>query len=511
MFFKRLVITLSCLLLFMCGTFSLVGCADDTFTVRFQKGATDASLYYGREVQKVSSSSQIVEPIYIRPGYNFAGWNKSISLLDKDSTVVAQWKAYEFEVVFYANGGADALGNKIVVVQTDSAYNLVENQPNFIKVGYDLSWDMDLNLITKSCSVNAVWTPKKYDLVFKDILGNDFANNTLKVSYNDKIDNISITPPHVDGKKFAYWVGSGNGLPLDSGVIWKFDNSETFEPVYVLENQFLIKYDINGGKRSEKRYYYSEQDQNVQILTNPVRDGYVFDGWLINDGTVPKLSEDITINDFKVNGAYQDVKLTAVWESRPYNITFNADGGTILGEDQKRVWFGESVGELPVAEKEGYEFLGWECDSEIVPVNYVWEKLTDKTFKAVYKARYYVSFTLTTSIGKDDQELLCKLVKWGGVVNDGQTEFTQVVFELLEGQSLYSRYGFEVMPVVDPIEQKGENKFSFGNRWDWIDANQNKIAVNQATIFSADNLSGIKGGDTIILVPFCKVNWSPKY
>ena len=508
---KRLVIIILCVLTCIVGGFSAVGCSENKFTIRFEGGAIDADCYYGKQVQTVSSSKEIVEPVYTRPGYNFVGWNKSISKLNKDTTVVAQWKAYDFEVTFYGNGGVDSQGNKSVTILTDSAHNLYENRPIFTKVGYDLSWDKDLKEITMSCSVNAIWTPKKYDLVFKDINGFDFDQNIIKINYNDVVTDINITPPPIQNQKFAYWKGQETGLPLDKGVVWKDDEGEIFEPVYVPESDFLISYDINGGQRSQKVYSYSEQDQGAEILVNPFREGYAFNGWLINDGTEPKLSEDITIEDFKQNGSYKDVKLTAVWENRPYKITFDANGGTISGQTQKEVWYGNALGELPVPQKEGFEFFGWQYDEEIITEQYVWDKESDATLTAIYKAKYYVRFSLSTIIGKDDTEIKFKLIKWGGVVNDGATAFEEVVLELLEGQSLHSRYGFEVMPVVDPIEKKGINEYVFGNCWQRIDENGKVYEVHQGTIFNAENLSGIKGGDTIVLVPFCKLNWSPRY
>ena len=76
---------LICFLLGACCLFTGVGCDDGTFTVRFEKGADDAVLYYGKQEQKVRSSAEIEEPIFIRPGYNFVGWNKSISRIEKSN------------------------------------------------------------------------------------------------------------------------------------------------------------------------------------------------------------------------------------------------------------------------------------------------------------------------------------------------------------------------------------------------------------------------------------------
>jgi hypothetical protein len=193
----------------------------------------------------------------------------------------------------------------------------------------------------------------------------------------------------------------------------------------------------------------------------------------------------------------------------PYRVSFDTDGGALIGESVKDVAFGNVLGELPTAQKEGYEFFGWEYDGEIVNSSTIYQIPMDVEFKAVYKAKYTVRFSLTTTIA--NKAIECRLVKWGGVTNDGTTEFTDVVLELVEGQSLYSKYGFEVMPIVDPIEPQGENEYVFGNAWLWIDENGLAHKVNQGTIFSSENLNGITGGSQIVLIPYCKLTWTPRY
>lgn len=511
MFAKRVIAILICVLLSVCCVFVGVGCDDGTFTVRFDKGATDAVLYYGEQEQKVKSSTEIEEPIFIRPGYNFVGWNKSISRIEKSTTVVAQWKKYSFEVVFNANGGQDALGNKTVVVKVDSAVELMEKAPTFVKKGYTLSWSVDLGGIQGNCSVDAVWTIEDYQLIFKDISGGDFANNVLTANYNQIIQDISISAPAVSGKRFACWVDK-NGLPLDKGVVWNKAEGDTFYPQYVDENEFVITYDLNGGERENFVYSYSaSQNENDCILKDPVRGGYAFKGWKINGSQTTYFSQDISLKDFKVDGQYADVSLVAEWENKPYLLEFETDGGTISGVTSKQVEFGKPIGALPTVQKNGYVFIGWFYDGDLIRETDLWLYPKDTTFIARYRAKYKIQFSLSATVSTDGAFLRCKLLRWGSVVNDGQTDFESVVIDIEEGQSLYSASGFDKMPVVDPIEEQRVNEYSFGNDWLWVDANGNAHPVYCSTIFNPENFEGITGGQTILLVPRCKTTWSPRY
>lgn len=484
------------------------------FTVTFSGGADDAELYYGKSVQVVSSSNQIIEPIYVRPGYNFVGWNKSISRIDNDTTVKAQWKQYTFEVTFLSNGGQTEDGNKSVVLTVDSAYELAEKQPQFIKEGYDLSWSIDLKTITSSCTVHAVWTPVQYALTFKDELSNDFLNNTMSVEYNANINSITINPPQKADKKFAYWADglSEDALPIDDGIIWQKDSGEILYPHYVDSDNFVIKYNLAGGNRYKKVYSFNENTGlDARILTDPERTGYEFMGWLINDGSVPKLSEDVTVSDFLVDGHFADVSLKAVWRSASYILEFDTLGGTIVGNGLVQVDYGQPIPTLPTAEKEHYDFIGWYYDGKMIEQSDIWLYSKQVTLVAKYKAHYKLRFSLDGVVREQDPQLRCELVKWGSLISDGQTGFEQTYLNIKEGQSLYDAFNFTIMPLVKPIEQEGMHEYNFSNKWLWIDGQGGRHEIYCNTILNDNNLLGIKGGDEIVLVPYCRSIWSPLY
>lgn len=510
MFKKRwLNLILSFIMVFTAVFFS-TGCNEKTFTVTFEGGAQDAILEWGKEVQKVTTSSQIKEPVYIREGYNFVGWDRSISMLKESTTVKAQWREYQFQVIFQSNGGKTENNEEEIVLTVGSAFELKQKQPNFIKEGYQLSWDKDLSRITSSCTVNAVWTQKKYDLEFLDKNGLPFANNKIQATYNEILGDITVVAPQVSGKRFACWTEgvSVNSMPIDKGVIWREDKGAVFYPNYVDENEFVITYDLDGGERGQRTYSYSADMSGEQnILLDPEREGYSFEGWLINDSQTPKLSDDITINDFKVNGEFRDVTLKAVWGNRPYVIDYDAQGGVLIGETNKQVTYNQAIGTLPKVQKAGYVFVGWYYDGKLLTEQDLWKYPKNATLTAKYLAEFKVKFSLNTIVDINGALIDCKVVNLGSVSQSA--DLIDVELSIIEGQSLYTAFGFTKMPTVAPIEQAGITEYEFGGYWKWIDEFGKEYKIDSTTVFSLNIFTDVKGGETILLVPHCRKIWSP--
>ena len=504
--YKRLLTIILCVALCL-FSFNISGCKNNkSFTVTFSGGHEDALLYHGDEVQVVENSSQIVEPIYVREGYNFIGWNLSISRIDKSTTVIAQWKKYDIEVVFYANGGKDGDGNRTIKITANSAKQLIDNQPQFKKKGYTLSWEPQLETITSSCQVNAVWTVNDYVATFKDKNGNNFKGNTLDITYNKAFYHNSICAPNVSGMKFAYWKDN-NGVPFDNGMVWDIDDDVVLSAVYLPQEDYVIYYDLNGGNRQEggnQRFF--NQNQSINI-TNPTKKGYRFTGWQINGGGDKHFGSDITLEHFKQNGTFLDVTLKATWEPVPYTATLNLNGGQISGQKQIVFYYGRKIENLPVAQKANYEFVGWYFDDLEIKEGDVWEFAEDITLSAKFLAKYKVKFSLSAQ-DVNNVQVACRLVKWGDVKKADSLEDVEI--NLLEGQSLLSK-GISIMPVVSPKEESKINEHIFGNYWKYVDSQGKDYKVLANTIFNSQNLPDINAGGTIVLVPYITLAWTPNY
>lgn len=90
------------------------------------------------------------------------------------------------------------------------------------------------------------------------------------------------------------------------------------------------------------------------------KEGYTFAGWSTSSsgsGTVYEAgSEQSPLTSKKMDR----INLYAVWSPQKYNVTFNANGGTITGgESSIPVEYGGQYGQVPTATRTGYDFAGW--------------------------------------------------------------------------------------------------------------------------------------------------------
>ena len=121
----------------------------------------------------------------------------------------------------------------------------------------------------------------------------------------------------------------------------------------------LITLNPNGGNFSgstDNKLKTVLDTQKVGELPTPTRSAYQFGGWYtgVNSGVL--VDENYVVND--------ETTLFARWIKNPaYVITFETNGGDPI--DSIEVDQGEQIGELPIAERDGYLFEGWYLESEL--------------------------------------------------------------------------------------------------------------------------------------------------
>lgn len=70
-----------------------------TFTVTFNSGG--GSIFEGSETQTVSSSEELVPPVYVKDGHEFVGWDKDLASINSSCEVTAQWQFNDVGECFY--------------------------------------------------------------------------------------------------------------------------------------------------------------------------------------------------------------------------------------------------------------------------------------------------------------------------------------------------------------------------------------------------------------------------
>ena len=121
--------------------------------------------------------------------------------------------------------------------------------------------------------------------------------------------------------------------------------------------------------------------------TAPVRAGYRFEGWFIDDDKWIFAGYTVT----------SDITLRAKWSLISYDIRYNLDGGELEGQYITSYTVADSF-TLPVAKRYGYDFIGWTYDGQSEPqMNVRVENSTGSlTFTANYRA---ASFSVTLDAG----------------------------------------------------------------------------------------------------------------
>lgn len=134
----------------------------------------------------------------------------------------------------------------------------------------------------------------------------------------------------------------------------------------------IIVFALNGGYHVYFETYGGSEvvSQNLRYGTlaqepeAPQKPGYEFVRWMNSEDE--SLAEEWNFSEDKVEG---DVTLYAVWKPAQITVKFDLNGGNVAGDSQiagQTVTFEEDYGELPVPERTGYEFDGWEYSGNII-------------------------------------------------------------------------------------------------------------------------------------------------
>ena len=122
-------------------------------------------------------------------------------------------------------------------------------------------------------------------------------------------------------------------------------------------NSFRLLFDANGGSvdTGEKLIIC---DTAFGELPTATRQYYIFDGWF----TEAEGGEQVTTTS--VMTRTDDLTVYAHWTPDTYELTFNANGGTVSGSNSRTVFCGQAIGSLPTPTRDYYTFKNWNTKSD---------------------------------------------------------------------------------------------------------------------------------------------------
>ncbi len=180
-----------------------------------------------------------------------------------------------------------------------------------------------------------------------------------------------IDEPTKTGYTFAGWYDSNEGgSPVDF-------NSKTFEfesttNVYAQWTPNTYTVNFAGGEGTvegsmEPQEFTYDEEKTPLTQNGFTRKGYEFSGWSGSDGKSYTNGQEVQNLTSDPEGT---ITMTAKWAPKTYQVTLDANGGKVNGEDKTTitVTYDQTYGnDLPDPEREGYTFANWQTgDGKVV-------------------------------------------------------------------------------------------------------------------------------------------------
>ena len=353
-----------------------------------------------------------------KTGYTFLGWTsqKGSSKVEYTSgstyknnanvTLYAVWTPKKYSIVYDLNGGTGSISNQSKSYGTD--IKISETIPT--KTGYTfLGWTSQkgsskVEYTSGSTYKNnanvilyAVWTPEKYSIVY-DLNGGIGDITNQDKTYNEDIALSEEIP--TKNYEITFDLCYGNEEKKKESILCSFLGWSTS-----INNQ---QTDYNPGdiiKENKDIILYASwsNPQIGNILFEPKREGYCFEGWFTSKNGGSEITEKSIVEN--------NLSLYAHWsEEKKYKISYNANGGDISVVEQTKKENEDIIITSAIPTRLGYKFKGWSTNLNGVTVEYnsgdIYNKNENVTLYAVWEPeKYIISYNLNNGVGDIKEQI----------------------------------------------------------------------------------------------------------
>lgn len=339
-------------------------------TVKF----TSAQSEHADKVVDIGTEITIEDPA--KEKFDFDGWfigETKVSgkyTVTKDVELVAIWTAL-YNVTYETNGTP-------VKPETVRAGTKIKLQPTTLD-GYDFEWwatEGKTYAIGAEYEVNSdVIFVAKWVGLCKVVYNTDGGSPVESKTVHDMETIEMPAAPTKDGHRFLGWYTTDKNNLMQPGDVFNVTDSVTINAKWIA----VYTYEYNDGiPADEDPNYQAPTAEDGEVLTlksAPVRPGYVFKGWSVDEQTYqPGVSYTIT----------KDTVFTAEWNPE-YTYQFE-------GSEAKTIENGKKITIADAPEAEGCTFAGWSDGTNTYQVGDVYEITDNVTFTAVWNVTVtYVS------------------------------------------------------------------------------------------------------------------------
>jgi uncharacterized repeat protein (TIGR02543 family) len=272
-------------------------------------------------------------------------------------------------VTYNANGGSVSLGS--ATVNTGSATTL----PTPSRTGYTFSgWYTASSggtrvggggssyTVSANTTLYAQWTPNTYTITYN---GNGNTGGSApapqSIAYDGILTHAQLGSLTKTGYTADGWALSPSGNlhhPFGGQLQWRWEYSETHYAHWV-PNTYIVSYNGNGGSGTTASSSHTYGTAKALTSNGFTRTGYTFLGWSTSSSaTSATYTNGQSVSNLSsTNGA--TVTLYAVWQGIPYNVAYNANGGSGTTANTSHVYGTGSALRANAFTRTGYTFAGW--------------------------------------------------------------------------------------------------------------------------------------------------------
>ena len=329
------------------------------------------------EKQEIEEGKTVKEPSLItKVGYIFEGWYYQNKIFDfatpitSNITLSAKWNPIKYSVSFDKNCGAgDDMQNMSCVYDEEKSLplNVFKAPVGMQFLGWSTQKDSLFsnysdgqkikNLTTENnatITFYAIWAEKnEHSIIYENILfDGEIINNLENPQSYYESKNIELHNIERKGYDFSGWFTDKDCS--DSNKITGWSAGEKTEDLILYAKWTPIIYKItyegleNATNPNTITSYTIEDSIELQLA---IKDDYNCLGWNNGSETIQNIPE----------GTTGDIKLTAQWELKEYEITYILNGGENVTNLTKYTISTNVV--LSNPKRTGYDFEGWFEDS----------------------------------------------------------------------------------------------------------------------------------------------------
>ena len=284
------------------------------------------------------------------------------------------------------SGSCDATRRNDVRVPSPSYDGyLISDYKDSTVTGSMITWNFPAsNYVRHGTGSYTVYYEKAYTATVRFLYGTSgrsAAGN--KTAIGKKGDQYYISSPRVTGY-----------TPNKFSVTGYFPGNDISDTVYYYENTYTISYDANGGSGAPSSQTKAHFTPLTLSSKKPTRVGYTFLGWSTSaSATTASYRPGAT---FSANG---NTTLYAVWSTKTYSITFNANGGSGGPTSQTKYHGIKLLLSSIEPTRSGYTFLGWGVSSSSTSPTYQpgdwYNSNVSRTLYAVWQKNAPTSYTVS--------------------------------------------------------------------------------------------------------------------